>query len=360
MRASSRTDGTERHFYAAGDKNQNAPIYASCLNRMEMKEYYTRAVNTLFPNQIRLKVCKRVSGEEQQARIVAIKEAVLNTAEPLLNICQRFFKPITRLAQVRGRAVCFTNESARCVNDYREERIARSLEKDHEQEVVRHEGRVYYMGQTLRCRKFHKKPRIYINYTYTVTGFEVKEGVVTGIYLEETGDWPWALSLVRRLFIYDHANTCHSLQGMTAEGGVTLFDVDIWCVSREWFYTALTRTTDLNEVYFWDPAAGVLGDLPVVMRSDFRQAMEGRIKGYMEQDTVAGRTWEQEDFIDGEAIMALHISQGGGCAHYTEYLPPRWKDKDRNQPTVDRLDNALPHIKGNCVLACLRCNTTRH
>ena len=257
------------------------------------------------------------------------------------------------------RAVCFTNESARCVNDYREQRIARVLEKAGQQ-VVRHEGRAYYVAQVLRCRKFHKTPRIYINYTYNVTGFEVKEGAVTGIYLEETGSWPWALSLVKRLFIYDHANTCHSLQGMAAASGIALFDVDIWCASREWLYTALTRTNDLDKVVFWDPAAGAVGDQPVVMRSDFSQAMEAKLRGYMDQDTAAGRAWEPEDYVDVAHIMELHSTQGGVCAHCAAWLPPRCKPADPEQATVDRLDNALAHVKGNCCLACLRCNRTRH
>ena len=352
------TDGTERHFFAGA--NQNPPIYASCLSRLEMKSYYTRAINTIFPNQIRLKVRKRV-GAEQQQRVFDIKEAVLNAAEPLLDICRRFFTPITNLRQIADgmRAVCFTNESARCVNDYREQRIARVLEKAGQQ-VVRHEGRAYYVAQVLRCRKFHKSPRIYINYTYTITGFEVKEGAVTGIYLEETGSWPWALSLVKRLFIYDHANTCHSLQGMTAASGIALFDVDIWCASREWLYTALTRTNDLDKVVFWDPAAGAVGDQPVVMRSDFSQAMEAKLRGYMDQDTAAGRAWEPEDYVDVAHIMELHSAQGGVCAHCAAWLPPRWKPADPEQATVDRLDNALAHVKGNCCLACLRCNRMRH
>ena len=59
-------------------------------------------------------------------------------------------------------------------------------------------------------------------------------------------------------------------------------------------------------------------------------------------------------------IMELHSAQGGKCAHCAAWLPPRWKDKDRDQPTMDRVDNALAHVKGNCVLACLRYNTTRH
>jgi hypothetical protein len=64
--------------------------------------------------------------------------------------------------------------------------------------------------------------------------------------------------------------------------------------------------------------------------------------------------------MDGDAIMALHAEQDGKCAHCAAWLPPRWKDKDPEMPTLDRIDNALAHVKGNCCLACLRCNRMRH
>jgi YHS domain-containing protein len=353
-------DGTPRKFYAAGDKNQNAPIYASCLNRLEMKAYYSRAVAMLFPNHLTLKVCKRVP-VHQRERMNAIRDAVLNTDEDLLSISKRFFKPITKLHQVTGYAVCSTNAEARAVNEFRQQKVAEALEKQGE-EVLRIDGRIYYFSQTLRCRKFHKKPRIYINYTYTVTGFELKDGAVTGIKLEETGEWPWAPTLVKQHFLYDHANTCHSLQGMTADGGVTLFDLDLWCASsnREWFYTALTRTKDLDAVLFWDPAAGSVSNSPTVLRSDFRQAMEGKLRGYKSQDTAKGRLWLPETYVDGDDIMSMYDEQGGRCAHCSAWLPPTWKEKDRSQPTLDRLDNSLAHVKGNCCLCCLSCNSARH
>ena len=78
---------------------------------------------------------------------------------------------------------------------------------------------------------------------------------------------------------------------MTAASGIALFDVDIWCASHEWLYTDLTRTNDLDKVVFWDPAAGAVGDQPVVMRSDLSQAMEAKLRGYMDQDMAAGRAW---------------------------------------------------------------------
>ena len=49
------------------------------------------------------------------------------------------------------------------------------------------------------------------------------------------------------------------------------------------------------------------------MRSDFSQAMEAKLRGYMDQDTASGRTWEPEDYVDVAHIMELHSAQGA-CA----------------------------------------------
>jgi hypothetical protein len=218
-----------------------------------------------------------------------------------------------------------------------------------------------YVGQTLRCRMYLKKPRLYINYCHDVLGFERSEkGDIIGIYLEDI-DIPLAPSLVRKHFIYNFASTCHSLQGQSASNGITLFDVEGWYCTREWFYTALTRTTSLSEVYFWDvEAVGTVTGLPVVLRSDFKLALEAKLSGYRKQDENAGRTWEPSDFVDGEYIMGLYDEQDGKCAHCAESFPPRWKPDNNQQPTVDRIDNTFAHVKGNCVLACLQCNRARH
>jgi len=311
-------------------------------------------VSTLFPVQIRLSVCKRVKTKEERDTLNTIKDLTLNTTTPFLDICRRYFKPITQLSQVRGISVCHTNESARVVNDFRQNSLAPSF-------AERIDGRIYYVGQTLRCRMYLKKPRLYINYCHDVLGFERnKKGDITGIYLEDI-DIPLAPSLVRKHFIYNFASTCHSLQGQSASNGITLFDVEGWYCTREWFYTALTRTTSLSEVYFWDvEAVGTVTGLPVVLRSDFKLALEAKLSGYRKQDENAGRTWEPSDFVDGEYIMGLYDEQDGKCAHCAESFPPRWKPDNNQQPTVDRIDNTFAHVKGNCVLACLQCNRARH
>jgi hypothetical protein len=355
-------DGTPRKFFAAGDKNQNAPIYASCLSRLEMKSYYSRAVATLFPHHLTLKVCKRVP-VHQRERMNAIRDAVLNTDEDLLAIAKRFFKPISKLRDVAGYAVCSTNAEARAVNEFRQQRVAAVLEA-RGVEVVRMDGRIYYEGQLLRCRKFHRKPRIYINYNYRVVGFERKGGVVTGIFLDGVDgaeDFPWALSLVRKLFDYSFAHTCHSLQGMSASGGITIFGLERPWNAREWFYTALTRTMDLDMVFYWDvEAVGSVTGLPVVTRAQFRLALEARLPAYRAQDEKAGRAWAEGDYVDGAHILEMMEAQLGRCAHCQTWLPHSWDERDDDMPTIDRLDNNFAHIYGNCVLACLRCNRTRH
>jgi hypothetical protein len=356
-RNASMEDGTPRMFFAAGDANQNMPIFPSCLPTLELKDYYIRAISTLFPNQIRLRVCKRVTGAEQQQRIFLIKEEVLSSTTPLLDICRKYFKPINKLSQVRGRAVAYTNEVARCVNNFREERLAKALESGG-QEVFKVEGRLHYLGQTLRCRKFNKSPRLYVNYTYTVSGIERLPGGEVTIQLEETGEFAWTPLKLKHHMIYDGAATCHSLQGLTAEDGITLFEVGLWCASRAWFYTALTRARNLSEIYFWD--GDDVSGLAPVLRHDFKAILEAKLPHYALQDKAAGRPWDEGDFIDGDHVMALYDSQNGQCVFCLEWFPARWQPRDSNQVTVDRLDNSLAHVKGNCVLSCLRCNSTRH
>lgn len=354
-------DGTPRSFYSAGDPNQNAPIVSTCLSRPELSAYYMRAVSSLFPNQIRLSICKRVSTDAERALMTEIKDLVLHSEVPLMEICRNYFKPITRLSQVKGRAVCYTNESARVVNEHRQKAEAK---KKAASGVTVHnvDGRLYYVGQVLRARKYYKKPRLFVNYCYKVEGFQFSAtGAVTGVFLSGIDGFAWPVALARAHFIYDFAATCHSLQGLSASDGVTLFDVEGWYCSRPWFYTALTRTRCLAEVYFWDvKAVGPVTGQPAAQRADFVLALEATLAGHRAADTAKGRTWEEGEYVDGAAISEMLAAQNGQCAWCAAFLPPRWTKKDGNGASIDRIDNARAHTKDNCCLACLHCQHSRN
>ena len=131
------------------------------------------------------------------------------------------------------------------VNAYRHERAVAALPAG--TPVARPGGgRSYYVGQVLRCRKykrFGRKGRLSVNNNYTVVALGD-----AGARVRETGgeerELTWAV--LRDHFSYALAHTCHSLQGMSVSDGITLFDVDFFYVTREWFYTAPGSYTHLT------------------------------------------------------------------------------------------------------------------
>jgi ATP-dependent exoDNAse (exonuclease V) alpha subunit len=48
----------------------------------------------------------------------------------------------------------------------------------------------------------------------------------------------------------NYTQTNHSMQGMTINDCVTIFDAHFFFVTPEWLYTAVTRADSLNNVYF--------------------------------------------------------------------------------------------------------------
>ena len=46
--------------------------------------------------------------------------------------------------------------------------------------------------------------------------------------------------------------TCHSAQGTSIKCKITIFDYKYKYVSRKWIWTAITRATNLDNVYFYD------------------------------------------------------------------------------------------------------------
>ena len=60
------------------------------------------------------------------------------------------------------------------------------------------------------------------------------------------------VSLIKKNFVHNHCRTCHSFQGSTIEEAITIFDHKFAYATRKWIYTAVTRATDLKQVYFYD------------------------------------------------------------------------------------------------------------
>ena len=65
-----------------------------------------------------------------------------------------------------------------------------------------------------------------------------------------------------------------------------------------------------------------------------------------------------EPYITKECVLKLRDQQNNKCFH-CNILMQTDKRKNPDGLTIERLDNSLPHIKRNCVLACHHCNVSR-
>ncbi len=107
-------------------------------------------------------------------------------------------------------------------------------------------GRKYFKGlkligsHTAETEKGHK---IYVNYTYYIDKIRGDTAHINN--LEEV--FTVKLSELDLHFKLPYARTCHSMQGLSVEGEITIFEVDHPYVSIEWLYSAITRTTDLSK-----------------------------------------------------------------------------------------------------------------
>ncbi len=142
-------------------------------------------------------------------------------------------------------------------------------------------------------------------------------------------------------FKLPYARTCHSMQGLSVEGEVTIFEVDNPNASVEWLYTAITRTTNLKNVYIFR------GELP--NRSDPASTMiRERIYSHKDADKKAGRKFNEKSYITEVWILDT-LKRAHYCAECEQSL-------DITKFSVDRINNALAHTKNNCRIICLPCN----
>ncbi|MFM7986182.1 MAG: hypothetical protein ACKPKO_43405, partial [Candidatus Fonsibacter sp.] len=49
------------------------------------------------------------------------------------------------------------------------------------------------------------------------------------------------VSLIKKNFVHNYCNTCHSFQGNTIDESITILDHKFAYVSRKWLYTAVNK-----------------------------------------------------------------------------------------------------------------------
>ena len=212
----------------------------------------------------------------------------------------------------------------------------------------------YEIGEKLICREYFKslKTTYNVNYEYEITDVNEKYLTIKEVHSTEESTVP--LSSIRSKFIFNYCATCHSLQGSSVSGPVTIFDWNHYFVDKKWLWTAITRATNLDDLYFYDYVStqkgeDQRGDEEVKMDSELKQYFNKKISGYKTQDQNAKRPISN-NYITVDWCLNNFKSTCVNCNCAFEY------ENGKSNFTAQRLDNALDHNLDNIIPMCKLCN----
>ena len=155
------------------------------------------------------------------------------------------------------------------------------------------------------CREYTKTPTSVpnVNFKYGVVHIG-KDGVMT---LKDTKtNIPQSIQIkkVRDNFIFAHCTTCHSDQGSSIDGDITLFDYNHFDIRnyRELLWTAITRARNLSKVKFYKYSDEVNDEFNCkCMNSKYERKNEH----YKQQDRKAKRTIPKEGYVNVKFFLIM-------------------------------------------------------
>ena len=109
----------------------------------------------------------------------------------------------------------------------------------------------YVINEEVICRKYIKTKgkKFNVNFRFRIANIVGDIVVLQNVATGEKQNIE--LKLLRKHFIYAYCYTAHSKQGCSVDGDIVIYDWNEWYVSKNWFFTALTRATDFNKIKFF-------------------------------------------------------------------------------------------------------------
>ena len=168
----------------------------------------------------------------------------------------------------------------------------------------------YEVGETLICRNYftiNGKFTFHVNYEY-----KIKKVLVDTLILND--DILVSLRDVKANFIHGYCKTCHSFQGSTIDKPITIFDWKFRHVDRRWIYTAVTRTTRLDNVSFYqyhertEQEEGILNAY-----------LDMKVMRYRGQDEKAKREIDERNYVTNAWLKMAYGSCCGNCGDCLTY-----------------------------------------
>ena len=309
-------ENPSKNFYSNGDGLMQLPPiedFGKLNNILDKKEYYQQSLFKMFPNLITLRENKRCLTVEDRTKCSEIAELFRNKdMENIKEYLKQNFDCVDKLEDIQtDKCIVFRNHTKRHINS------------------LRFKG--YSIDTKLVCNSMISQNGVktIINFIYAITD------ITDNKYKLDNG-MTFTKQELDKWFSLTYARTCHSLQGMSINEPVTICDMnDILC-SREYVYTAITRNVSLGNIKF--------------CFNDVKYDLNKRVEGYINQDRKAGRQYDSKNYIDAAFIIDLLKKCRNRCCLCSNIMTD-W--------VVDRIDNTIGHVKGNCQILCKNCNCSK-
>ena len=337
----------DKMVVATGDVKQlqGVEILTNCQNPAT---YIDDCLNTMFEYNIFLTICKRVGakdsieGDKNREISKTMYEDCWEKELPVEEIMPKYFETTDDI-MASEHNIAYTN--IRCRNVANEIR-SRLNKKDK-----------YEVGEILIARKWIETPRVNVNIRYKIVSMKQDErGSQITLQNITNADDKFMLyePIVDANFIYSYCATCHSSQGASVKGSITIHEYNLPMASREWLWCAITRCVDFRQVRFYsNPAFDKQMDKNMIMRY-----FKNKIEGYKAQDKKASREIDEAKYITPEWCLNrmrgkcekcnvpfnFEVKQGKLCSNFS----------------CQRLDNSIAHHIHNSTSFCVYCNCSAH
>ena len=363
----------DKIIIGAGDVKQLPPI-EDLTNTRKPDEYADDCINQIFKYNMMLKMCKRLGAKddpktnENRNTLNKMYNDMWLNCIPITDFVRKYFKTTDDL-MASEKNIAYTNIRCKNVSNY----IRSNLGKKDKYEV----------GETLICRKYKKVGNIKFNVNYRFKVVNISGNVVTLENIKSKDiDIPPTFSTLDNHFRYDYCTTCHSAQGASIKGRITIHEWEkSYLVSREWIWCALTRSTDFNDVMFFEGKT----NNSELSEENLHRYLSNKIKNYKLQDEAKKRKIDNGEYVDVEWFMkringncqncgcrfefdvcrtgkAKFDTHPSGVAEFDVSRLGQSAEFDvangylTNNITAQRLNNEVPHYKANCEAWCKLCN----
>ena len=335
----------DKRFHCTRDIDQRKPFTFDCNNVKDENEYQLSCINQMFPDQITLKINKRLKRLSDKKTLMSLKREIFDLSKNPIEVLKNHgIKIINKLKDVKTtKNICLFNFRCNQINNY--------VSKN----IIKKQG--FYKGLEIVCKSHYKTTnmRLYVNYHYVIESINEKNFTI----LESVDDIRMTLTIDKldKHFKLPYASTCDSVQGLSIGEKMTLFDCNTPYVDSFFIWTALTRAKYLKNVQVFEHSRHEVMSL---RKSWVKLYLRNKVNGYKQQDKRAGREYVNKDYIDVEWFKTQYRDNKSCplCRAPFEVVIENDNNVTSNI-TADRKDNRQAHIVSNCQLMCVKCNNSK-